>query len=409
VGFHNFHELIFRDQQLLFSLCRRFSFSCISIHFSVLQGNIEKLKEQDKKREELKSEEEEKKSGWALVRERVERNNYKTKKRVGKISQKRKYDKNALVEVEFTRGIHLAYFLAVIGRIIVELVFLILAYDLFRFGEYPNEPDDGRIVSDGRVVGNFFDLFWIRVPQLYRCNGRKVSWACGQHLLPGNDAAYVPCWVSRPWEKTIFLRYMNSFSLLCLILSIIEMILLLVRLCKVYRRKQKKFKRAFSPEKSIPPAEPNQYMSPPDVPVSNEPALEQQVTKPLPQQPSDGTKAISSEPLQVALTSKKRNVFDDIATGKISVEQLRYNLRQENEKDQPKKRRSSRQTRFVIPTGTQSLNRPKKMLKTQYQPLFKMGKISFSESEGENDDGGGSSSSGETQLSSVSQQSVGEV
>ena len=159
-----------------------------------------------KQNEMVKCDNEIKKHDWASEHEAVKKKICKYEKRTGKITKKQRYDEenNELIPVEFTRGIHLAYFLAVIGRIIVELVFLILAYDLFRFGKCQNEPDDGRIVSDGRVVGNFFDFFWLQVPQLYRCSGKKVSWACGQHLLPGNEAAYVPCWVSRPWEKLSF-------------------------------------------------------------------------------------------------------------------------------------------------------------------------------------------------------------
>jgi len=283
----------------------------------------------EKKQNKMKSGHKMKKRDCALEREAVKKEICKYKKCLGKITKKQRYDeeKNKLIPVEFTRGIHLAYFLAVIGRIIVELVFLILAYDLFRFGKCQNEPDDGRIVSDGRVVGNFFDFFWLQVPQLYRCSGKRVSWACGQHLLPGNEAAYVPCWVSRPWEKTIFLRYMNSFSLLCLLLSIMELIYLLVRLCK--KKLQKKLKRAFSPERSIPSAELNQFF-----PDPNEAILEHQVTKSPPQQPSIGANPVYSESLHVAPTTKTSDVFDDIATGKLSVEQPRYNLRQENVKDQ---------------------------------------------------------------------------
>jgi len=208
--------------------------------------------------------------------------------------------------------------------------------------------------------------------------------------------------------KTIFLRYMNSFSLLCLLLSIGELIHLLVRFCKEYRRKQ--MEKILSTEKIRPSAEPSQQEPHPDVPVRDDLVREQQVTKPHTQQPSNGTKSPpSAQTQQVARTTKTSNVFDDTAAGKLSVEQERYNLRQENKKDRFKKRRSSRSTRFVIPVGTQSLNRPKKMLEPQYQPMFEMVKLPFSQSERENDDTDGSLYSGEAQLGSVSQNFVEEA
>ena len=56
---------------------------------------------------------------------------------------------------------------------------------------------------------------WV-VPQRYLCTfGADVAnYACSQDKE-------VPCWVSRPWEKTIFLLYMLSMGLVAIIVIMV--------------------------------------------------------------------------------------------------------------------------------------------------------------------------------------------
>ena len=59
---------------------------------------------------------------------------------------------------------------------------------------------------------------WV-VPQRYLCTfGADVAnYACSQDKE-------VPCWVSRPWEKTIFLLYMLSMGLVAIIVIMVRLI-----------------------------------------------------------------------------------------------------------------------------------------------------------------------------------------
>merc|ERR1719427_1559591 len=40
---------------------------------------------------------------------------------------------------------------------------------------------------------------------------------------------YVPCFVSRPYEKTVFLRYMNILSFICMLITMFEVVQSIVR------------------------------------------------------------------------------------------------------------------------------------------------------------------------------------
>uniref|UniRef100_H2XJX2 Connexin N-terminal domain-containing protein n=1 Tax=Ciona intestinalis TaxID=7719 RepID=H2XJX2_CIOIN len=173
----------------------------IVFHFYTIhvKGRIEKLKV--KEQEAIEREEQYQKeltktedtSKWGVIRNSVNNKIQRRKSRIGKVRPKKVYANTQLEEITLTRGIKVAYFLSVLTRFVMEIIFLFLAYDLFRFAEYPHTPNDGRIVSDG------------------------------------NSDAYIPCWVSRPWEKTIFLRYMNTLSVICLFLALAEIIQIGIR------------------------------------------------------------------------------------------------------------------------------------------------------------------------------------
>ena len=412
-----------------------------------VEGRIEKLKDVEKKRvEKIEQDEAEKEvenvkgsacSKWDIVRDQLNAEIRRRRRLVGKIKQHKVFNKNKLQEVAFTANIRVAYFLSVIARLVIEIVFLYLAYDLFRFAEYLDVP--GAIISDGRRIDNPFDLFWIRVPQLYRCTGKTVRSACGQHMLPGNLDSYVPCWVSRPWEKTIFLRYMNTLSVICLLLCIGEIIQLLIRHYKTYQRKSRErkesnfqYKKApsddsFSPDKGTSKV-PVQAVTD-TIYTANETATEKPPVSFEDAKPPSTTEAPKTE------KKLSSNVFVDLATGALNVNELREALK--NVDTKPKKtvstndvstkaylgrriskaldrkaemdgakpnRGLSTKTKglFLAAAGTQSLNRPPKLTRGRYATLFRLESSDLSHSDGGDDDDGSESESSDATISNHS-------
>ena len=246
------------------------------------------------------------------------------------MEKKRFNENNSNIQiVYFTKNIHIGYFISVLLRMIIEFIFLYLAYDLFRFAEYPNTYDDERIISDGQRVQNPIQLFWIRVPQLYRCTGKTVRWACNQHMLPGNSDSYVPCWVSRPWEKTIFLRYMNTLSVICFFLCIGEIILLSYRFCKAYNQKIKKRSNQEYQKMSLVVASPSNESQQPPLPVK----ANNDICYTKNEKSAEEPKKQDSSQAPPASSSNQSNVFVDLATGKLNLNKLKKALA---EYDQPK-------------------------------------------------------------------------
>lgn len=110
------------------------------------------------------------------------------------------------------------YLASVFLRGLIETISLYIACTLFSFAE--------ETVSESYQPLGFI---FIKIPQIYICTGVNVERSCGQHIKLGERTGYVPCWVSRPWEKTIFMSYMNVFSMICLILCCIEFVQLIYR------------------------------------------------------------------------------------------------------------------------------------------------------------------------------------
>nr|XP_039263746.1 gap junction beta-2 protein-like [Styela clava] len=154
------------------------------------------------------------------------------RKSVGAFKQKKVFAthaNNALVDLTITRNIRIAYLTNVCMRIVLEALSLYCAYSLFHFTDYTVKNDY-----------NPFEIILIRVPQVFRCDGENVEWACGQHMSLGDQSGYVPCWVSRPWEKTIFMCYMNILSAICFLLSVIEFVQLSFKYTKNFRKKRQR-------------------------------------------------------------------------------------------------------------------------------------------------------------------------
>ena len=74
------------------------------------------------------------------------------------------------------------------------------------------------------------------VPEKYECThgDTEDNSACSQNPL-------IPCWVSRPWEKTIFMLYMTAVTIISIILCLAEFVYVITRTTKkgVHRRAEK--------------------------------------------------------------------------------------------------------------------------------------------------------------------------
>ncbi|XP_039249747.1 gap junction beta-2 protein-like isoform X2 [Styela clava] len=178
-------------------------------------GQIEKLK---KAEEALKLEEGDLEPIDNPKMEKDFKKMSRRKKSIGNVKLKKVYSGGDLKEIPYTMKIHYAYYLSVIVRLALEAVFIYLAYGLFHFMD-PTYAEDMAVL----------DFLWFKVPAMFKCVGPhpEVMAACNQHL--GHGVGHVPCWVSRPWEKTIFIRYMNVLSAICFLLSAVELVYLTLK------------------------------------------------------------------------------------------------------------------------------------------------------------------------------------
>jgi len=117
-----------------------------------------------------------------------------------------------------TRKVH---FVTSVMKVGIDAMFLCFAYMLFAI-------NDSGVRPDGL---DFVLLIWPQVPRFYRCSGTDLHFACKQHLL-GGEQSFIPCWVSRPWEKTVCLRYMNAMTLISIALACVECMHYLVASCR---------------------------------------------------------------------------------------------------------------------------------------------------------------------------------
>nr|XP_026696438.1 gap junction alpha-5 protein-like isoform X2 [Ciona intestinalis] len=326
----------------------------IVFHFYTIhvKGRIEKLKV--KEQEAIEREEQYQKeltktedtSKWGVIRNSVNNKIQRRKSRIGKVRPKKVYANTQLEEITLTRGIKVAYFLSVLTRFVMEIIFLFLAYDLFRFAEYPHTPNDGRIVSDGKRVAGVFDLFWIRVPQLYRCGGDSVRWACGQHMLPDG---YKP----KPILKTPSIGTVATET----------------------------ESPASHPRPTTPPTETstaNTETSPKELLDAPRKESGSKHTAIKGQRPSNRSDLDHNE--------RRSITMDDLKTAILLARRRKPSQPPATRRPSKNNEHSSRKTHFQIPYGTQSLNRPKKVTKMPYRSMYRVGSISFSHSEAEDDE-----------------------
>jgi len=136
------------------------------------------------------------------------------KNQIGKFKVKEVYREGEKKEIVQTNKIKVAFIVSLVVRLGMEILFTYFGYSLFN------------IVGDESTPGTgLFTFLWMRVPGKYHCKElvhgveTELSTACRQHL---DGKGFVPCWVSRPYEKTVFLRYMNIVSFVCMLLTLCE-------------------------------------------------------------------------------------------------------------------------------------------------------------------------------------------
>jgi len=112
-------------------------------------------------------------------------------------------------EVVWTPKIRFVYILHLIAKLALECTFFYLSYLLQ--------------IQQSKRTG--IQGFW--VPEKYECTHGETeeNSACSQNPL-------IPCWVSRPWEKTIFMLYMTIVTIISICLCLAEFFYVLTRTAK---------------------------------------------------------------------------------------------------------------------------------------------------------------------------------
>ena len=112
-------------------------------------------------------------------------------------------------EVVWTPKIRFVYILHLIAKLGLECTFFYLSYLLQ--------------IQQSKRTG--IQGFW--VPEKYECTHGETeeNSACSQNPL-------IPCWVSRPWEKTIFMLYMTIVTIISICLCLAEFFYVLTRTAK---------------------------------------------------------------------------------------------------------------------------------------------------------------------------------
>jgi len=193
----------------------------IFFHFYSLhiQSQIEKIRETEKVIKSLETGEAVNESSQCETKfEKEVRKLPRKRKTVGKYKMKEVYNGTEKKVVPHTRKIKILFIISLLIRLSFEILFTYFGYKLFN-------------IENGEVSqSSFMNFLWMRVPALYRCkdNGdHELRLACRQHLF--DDQGFVPCWVSRPYEKTVFLRYMNILSFICMLITAAEVLQFIFR------------------------------------------------------------------------------------------------------------------------------------------------------------------------------------
>jgi len=137
---------------------------------------------------------------------------------INKMKKKTTVTADAAVEVIWTPRIRFIYIIHLIFKLALECIFLYLSY----------------LLQKQQSKRSGLSAMW--VPEKYECThgDTEDNSACSQNPL-------IPCWVSRPWEKTIFMLYMTAVTIISIILCLAEFVYVITRTTKkgVHRRAEK--------------------------------------------------------------------------------------------------------------------------------------------------------------------------
>jgi len=198
----------------------------VFFHFYSLhtQGQIQKLKSAEDNLKKIEEGGEDEYLNLDAKAEKDIRKMSRRKKTIGNVKTRKVMSGSQLEEIPYTNKIHYVYFLTIIIRLVFEGLFIYLGHRLFRMMVVDC---DSKLYGDASWCDthNPIDYIWMEVPAVYQCRNSEV---CTQHINQDGHG-FVPCYVSRPYEKTVFLRYMGVLSGICFIVSILELCVVISR------------------------------------------------------------------------------------------------------------------------------------------------------------------------------------
>jgi len=170
-------------------------------------------------------------------------------KKVGKYERKQTITViGSSTEIVKTVKIMAVLLVTLLLRFAAEVGFMFVGYNI-------------TLVENTSSKGSGSNFLWLEVPKMYECRisieDDAMVRGCGSHLKN-----HVSCFISRPTEKTIFLRYMNIVTFLCLIMTFVEIFVLTTRLFRSATRTRKSKHDSFNnqltmssqrPESGAPP------------------------------------------------------------------------------------------------------------------------------------------------------------
>nr|XP_009858826.1 gap junction alpha-4 protein-like isoform X1 [Ciona intestinalis]XP_018667836.1 gap junction alpha-4 protein-like isoform X2 [Ciona intestinalis] len=198
-----------------------------NLYSSFVSGEIRKLKSSE---EQLRIVEDKRDGQLTLTNTLSEREIGKMTRRkrgIGNLKVKLVYSDNEIKEVPVTNKIKAAYYVSVLLRLVLEGGFIYLGYVLYNIPIYAS-----CVGPNCNARSTIASVLWMKVPSEYRCigaPGSEVYNICNMHYGPNAERGYVPCITSRATEKTVFLRYMTILSVICFILSALELIYLTIK------------------------------------------------------------------------------------------------------------------------------------------------------------------------------------
>ena len=145
---------------------------------------------------------------------------YKSKVKIDVLEGPPDTSKKENSQILVSSKLKIMYILHCLVKILIELIFLYLNYLL--------QAQQSQTYDFGFFI---FGQTWT-VPERYLCSTEK-SIACNQQMQA------VSCWISRPFEKTMFLKYMVGLTYISIVVSSFEILEMLLKSNKSRLSKRK--------------------------------------------------------------------------------------------------------------------------------------------------------------------------